>query len=90
MNMIAKFKITEVLPFSHFNAATGKHEPVSMEQLEFTAVTEKPFDPDGKSDDNDFARWTPTGQLKMTVTNPALFGKFKVGEKYYLKIEPAE
>lgn len=83
--MIAKFKVTKVQPFQHMNMATNELDPATSESLEFSAVTDAPFDDAGKSDDNSFARWTPTGELRMTVTNPSLFGKFKVGEKYYLR-----
>jgi hypothetical protein len=57
--MRAKFRLTKVT----------KHSP-THEELEFHAVTTKPFDAEGASEDNDFARWTPSGELKMTVTNP--------------------
>ena len=49
-----------------------------------SAVTDHPFDKDGNSDDNSFSQWTPFGELSMTITNPALSGALKVGEKYYL------
>lgn len=49
-----------------------------------TAVTNKPFDEKGVSDDNDFANWTPSGSLSMTITNPSLLTAFEVGQKYYL------
>jgi len=54
------------------------------------AVTDKPFDAAGKSEDNDFARWTPSGTLDITITNPDLVGKFVAGQKYYLDVIPAE
>lgn len=82
MSMIAKFQVVNVKVHKPADDA-----PTSQEDLEFSAVTEKPFNPDGESDDNSFARWTPTGNLKMTVTNPALFGKFERGQKYYLTFE---
>ncbi len=53
------------------------------------AISEKPFDVEGASEDNSFAKWTPTGNLEMSITNPALIGQFKVGEKYYLNFTPA-
>lgn len=84
MNMIAKFQLVEVKQLG------PSPEEVTQENLRFIAVTEKPFDKDGTSDDNSFARWTPTGNLEMAVTNPALFGEFKTGEKYYLHFTKAE
>lgn len=76
--MVAKFEVRSV---------TTPHE--GTEALYFAAVTEKPFDKEGYSDDNSFAKWSPTGDLKMTVTNPALHGKIQQGEKYYLHFTKA-
>lgn len=81
--MRAKFEVAEVTP-QHEGTASA------LEELKFRAVTTKDFDPDGNSEDNSFSRWTPTGELVMTVTNPDLHGKFAVGEKYYLDFSKAE
>lgn len=45
---------------------------------------------DGKGEDNTFARYTPSAELKMTITNEDLFGKIKPGQKFYLDFTPAE
>lgn len=45
---------------------------------------------DGSDEDNTFAKFSPTGELKLTVANPALFGKINPGEAYYLDFTPAE
>lgn len=82
--MKAKFQVRSVEPVE------SPPGTVVQEKLEFFAVTDKPFDAGGTSEDNSFSRWTPTGELKMTVTNPELFGKFAVGEKYYLDFTKAE
>lgn len=79
MSMVAKFRVTKTEKVAE-----------NCETLEMSAVTSKPFDPDGKSDDNDFARWTPCGNLTMSITNPNLIGKLKVGEAFYLNFTPAE
>lgn len=80
--MRAKFELKSVY--------TEENKRDGGEILQFSAVTEKPFDEHGKNDDNDFARWTPNGELTMTVTNPNLWGKFSVGEKYYLDFTKVE
>jgi len=80
--MIAKFKVVKV---ETFDAVNPNHQQVTM-----MAVTDKPFDPDGNSDDNSFSRWTPSGELKMTITNPALVNALKEGEKYYLTFNKAD
>lgn len=78
MNMIAKFSLNKV------------ESLVNAEILHFSAVTDKSYDPDGYSDDNTFSKWTPQGELKMTVTNPALLNQLKAGDKYYLNFTKAE
>jgi hypothetical protein len=57
--------------------------------LSLSAVTDKPFDAEGNSEDNSFSKWTPTATLVMTITNPNLFGKFKQGQKFYLDFTEA-
>lgn len=62
-----------------------------VEALSFRAVAKSSSYPeDGSDEDNSFARWTPTASLSMTVTNPELHGKFKVGDKFYVDFSPAE
>ena len=78
--MRAKFVLQSVTP----------SEGGEGEELFFNAVTEAPFDADGNSEDNSFSKWTPAGTLVMTVTNPALCGKLKPGEKFYLDFTKAE
>ncbi len=76
--MMAKFKVTKI------DQATSDVQHVTM-----MAVTDKPFNPDGESDDNTFAKWTPSGELKMSITNPKLVGALKEGQKYYLTFSEA-
>ena len=53
-------------------------------QVNMSAVCGKPFGPEGESEDNTFARYTPSASLSMTITNPNLLGQFKEGQKFYL------
>lgn len=63
----------------------------TSERLTFGAVCKSGGYPaDGSDEDNSFARWTPSAELTMTVNNPALLGKFKVGDKFYVDFTPAE
>jgi hypothetical protein len=71
--MRAKLKITEIKKYP------------DAERLTFCAVyKEDSYPPDGSDEDNTFARWTPSADLGMTINNPALLGKFNIGEKYYV------
>lgn len=76
--MIAKFMVAEVKKVSD-----------TRQDLVMIAVSDKPFDQQGTSEDSSFARWTPTGELRMGIDNPALMDKFANGQKYYLNFTDA-
>ncbi len=58
------------------------------ETITFSAVCTKPFGPDGESEENTFARWTPSASLQITITNSELFGKLQPGAKFYVDFTP--
>jgi hypothetical protein len=71
------------------NAITNRYQendegPVLQETLQFAAVAANKYPEDGSDEDNTYAKFSPSGVLSLTVANPALIGKFEVGEKYYL------
>ncbi len=71
--MRAKMKVTEV------------HDYGSRMNLKMSAVCKSDGYPeDGTDEDNTFARWTPSADLIMNITNPDLFGKFSVGQTFYV------
>lgn len=78
MKMRAKFKIEAVTVREHHD------------ELILSAVSAGNYGPKGESEDNTFARYTPTANLTMTITNPELRGQFKPGTAYYLDFTPAE
>lgn len=60
------------------------------EQLTFNGVSKADgYPPDGSDENNSFALWTPAAELRMTVTNPALIGKFAIGDTFYVDFTPA-
>lgn len=63
----------------------------AAEVLSMSAVC-KPdgYDADGFDEDNTFAKFSPSGQLSLTIANPALLGQFNPGDKYYLDFTKAE
>jgi len=67
-----------------------KHSGDKQESLRFNAVSGSEYGPNGESEDNTYARYTPMAELTMTVTNPALVGQFKQGESYYVDFTPVE
>lgn len=86
--MRAKMRLTKVDSYvNQYNNPEGK---VTQENLTFNAVSKsEPYPADGSDEDNTFARWTPTAQLTMSVLNPNLLGKMKVGDIFYVDFTPA-
>lgn len=61
----------------------------TTETLKFNAVCKSSGYPaDGSDEDNSFARWTPSAELTMQITNPALAGKFAEGDTFYVDFTP--
>ena len=55
-----------------------------QETVTFRGVSRSDRYPDDGSDENNtFAKWSPSVDLTMAITNPALWGKLKVGQEYY-------
>lgn len=78
--MRAKMRVTKV----------EAHEG-GAEVLHFTAVSRSSGYPaDGSDEDNTYAKFSPSGELRLTVTNPALSGKIKPGDRYYLDFTKVE
>jgi hypothetical protein len=36
------------------------------------------------------AKFSPAGELSLTIANPALLGKIEPGQKFYLDFTPAD
>lgn len=72
-NMRAKFQVNRIEQFAN------------SETVHFNAVC-KPdgYPADGSDEDNTYAKWSPSAECKINITNPALVGQFAVGEKYYV------
>jgi len=77
-NMRAKLVVRNVEPYE------------GGETLTFSAVAKDGAYPeDGTDENNTFSRWTPSADLKMTVNNPDLLGKFAIDQAYYVDFTPA-
>lgn len=77
--MRAKMKIANV---EHFGAT---------ERLNLRAVCKSgPYPDEGADEDNTFARFTPSADLTMSITNPALLGRFAIGDTFYVDFTVAD
>lgn len=45
---------------------------------------------DGDGDNDRWSRYTPAGELKMTITNPPALEQFELGKSYYLDFVPVD
>lgn len=68
----------------------GPDGPTLYERLGMHAVAASEYPEDGSDEDNTYAKFSPDANFSILIANPALFGKFKVGEKYYLDFTQAE
>lgn len=72
----------------------GAYDPTAapvktMETLTMHAVAKNGYDTTGLDEDNTFAKWSPGANLGINIANPELWGKFKVGDKFYVDFTPA-
>lgn len=82
--MRAKLKVTQVVEYP----AQG---PVESEVIHFQAVSKsEPYSEDGQDEDNTYAKFTPTASLEIHIANPALLGKHKVGDTFYVDFTPTK
>ena len=76
---------------SLFENFYGPDKPKFSETLSFHGVCKSGGYPeDGSDEDNTFAKFSPSVELRITITNPELWGKFAVGDKLYVDFTPAE
>ena len=61
----------------------------TSETLKFHAVCAPKYDESGMDEDNTFAKFSPSADLTINIANPALFGKFKAGDRFYVDFTEA-
>lgn len=83
-NMRAKMQVSLVQ--EHFY---GPGKSKTQETLSMHAVAASKYPEDGSDEDNTYAKFSPGANLVINIANPALFGQFKVGEKYYVDFTKA-
>lgn len=75
---------------------TGRHEFHGVTKdggIVSVQVTLQPVyaDGDGDSEANkEWSKYTPSGELRLTITNPEAYEQFKLGKPYYVDFSPAE
>ena len=63
----------------------------NSETLRLNAVAKSgSYDESGSDEDNTFSKFTPSANMDMLIMNPDLFGKFRVGQKFYVDFTEVE
>lgn len=65
-----------------------KHES-GAESLRFYPVAANKYPEDGSDENNTYAKFSPSGEFRLDVHNPALYGQFAVGDTFYVDFTPA-
>jgi hypothetical protein len=78
------------LQVGHVQVTRDNEGNTTHETLTMHGVCKNKYDETGLDDDNTFAKWSPGAHLNINIANPALFGKFEVGQKFYVDFTPAE
>lgn len=79
--MRAKVRVTDI-------KKSPNDENPTHEALTFNFPAKDGMYPaDGSDEDQQFAKFSPSGALSLTIANPALLGKFAVGDTFYLDFE---
>lgn len=72
----------------------GSPEAVSQhkygETLVMCAVAKNGYDASGLDEDNTYAKMSPGAHLTINIANPALWGQFKHGDKFYVDFHKAD
>lgn len=76
--MRAKLRVGAVMP-SHNDT----------EALTFFGVSASKYPEDGSDENNTYAKFSPSATFLLHLANPALVGKFKVGDTFYVDFTPA-
>lgn len=79
------------MALNHIDVQRNNAGETIGETWSFNAVPKSEAYPeDGSDENNTFAKFSPTASCSIFCVNPALFGKFAVGEQYYVDFTPAE
>lgn len=79
MTVRAKMKVVTVTPFH-----TSGPDEVNTE-IRLMAIYDD-NDPQNKS----WSKYTPVGEARLVITNPAAINEFEAGKFYYLDFSPVE
>ena len=80
MSVVCKFKCTGIEEFRKPDTGEVESKSITLE---------------AKYDENDtvnkgWSKWTPSGDMRMNITNPDAFNQFEEGKYYLIKLEQVQ
>lgn len=84
--MRAKMVVTEVNRSGFLNGNGFQKQ----DRIKCVAVAAKSYPADGADEDNTYAKFSPAGEVTLTIANPDLIGKIEPGQKFYIDFTLAE
>ena len=89
--MRAKLQVSMVTENMGWVPADSDQKPEKQsETLHMHAVCKPTYADSEFDEDNTYARMSPGASLTIQIANPALWGKFKHGDKFYVDFTPAQ
>lgn len=82
MNVRAKFYVTAVTHFHNGSPASDQAGEVKLAPVYAGK--------DGNPANSDWSKYTPNGEIKMTITNPKALEAFAPGQNFHVDFSPAE
>lgn len=67
----------------------AKFKCTKVEQVGDDEVVKLDAVTSGSAENAEWSKYTPSGQLGMTISNPAAQGRFEAGAEYFLDFTPA-
>lgn len=83
-DMRAKMRVSQIQSFETSADPPHKQAEKCLEVIKFHAVAASAYPADGTDENNSYAKWTPSAECQVSVTNPRLWDKFKEGQEYYV------
>jgi len=87
--MRAKFRVSSVSP-QEVPVSEGISMAPQQTIVAYPVASKDSYPADGSDEDNTYAKWSPAGELKLSIVNAALSNKIKEGDVFYLDFTKAE
>lgn len=83
----AKFRVSSVTPAEVVIDPASAMAPFQTVKM-FPVCRSDSYPADGSDEDNQFAKWSPSGSLELSFVNPNLSNSVKEGDVFYVDFTP--